>query len=383
MKINSNSTAILTGNYLGRSERSLAASAKKLSSGYKINNASDNPSGYALSSKMREQIRSLEKACDNTEMGVDFVRTADGALNEVHDMLQRANELAIKAANGTMTPADRDAIELEMDQLCNEITRISEQTDFNGSPILNGNYEYRGYVKSGDERLSVLGYNEIVPEGTYTLSFSIEAKEVLDAQGKLAGYEYTADASSVKQLNVSDKDPLIAESLKAEVHGSILRIKGGNGAQLDIGLEDGVSGTCQVEVELNRVGAMRIQVGDYEGEVIEMSIPQINLKKLSMEDIDMSTEENAKKGIEKIRYAIEYTSTVRSKLGAYQNRLEHASASLDISVESLNSSYSTITDTDMAEEMTEYTKFQVLQQAATSMLAQANEFPQQALQLLQ
>ena len=126
MKINSNSTAVLTGNYLTRAENALSKSTKKLSSGYKINNASDNPSGYALSSKMRAQIRSLEKATDNTDTATDFIKTGDGAMQEVHSIIQRMNELAIKAANGTKTDAEREAINSEVKELCKENERIGE-----------------------------------------------------------------------------------------------------------------------------------------------------------------------------------------------------------------------------------------------------------------
>ena len=373
MKINSNSTAILTGNYLNRAENALSASSKRLSSGYKINNASDNPSGYALSSKMKAQIRSLEKACDNAETAVDFVSTADGALNEIHSMLQRMNELSIQAANGTMTYEEREAIDAEAKELCNEITRISDQTDFNACPILNGNFEYRGYVNNDRTDVKVLGYSEETKVGTFNIALDISAELIT---GTTDQYKYTLN--SVSQSGTTK----LCESLEGEIRGSVLTLKGEDGTELVMGLSgDAPSGTF--EIELKKIGAMRVQVGDNEGEVIEMNIPEISLRRLDLEDLDLTTEEGAKEGIEKMRYAISYTSNVRSRLGAYQNRLEHAATSLDITVESLNSSYSTLTDTDMAEEMTEYTRLQVLQQAATSMLAQANEFPQQALQLLQ
>ena len=377
MRINSNTTAVITGNYLTRAENTLANSSKKLSSGYKINNASDNPSGYALSSKMKAQIRSLEKACDNTDMATDFIVTADGALQEVHDILQRMNELAVKSANGTMTEADRGAIDAEARQLSSEIERIAKQTNFNDNPILDGTYEYRGYTDN--ENVKVLGYNQDTSVGDYQLSLAISvASSTTDPVTGDPVYEYEPKSftTSVTYPDGSGKE------WKGSILGDVVTLKGEDGTEVSLGLS-GTAVPSGVNLTMEKKGAMRVQVGDHEGDVIEMNIPEISLKKMGIERIDLSTEQGSKDAIACIQNALDYTSKVRSQLGAYQNRLEHTGDSLDVTVESLNSSFVTLTDTDMAAEMTEYTKLQVLSQAATSMLAQANEFPQQALQLLQ
>ena len=377
MRINSNTTAVITGNYLTRAENTLANSSKKLSSGYKINNASDNPSGYALSSKMKAQIRSLEKACDNTDMATDFIVTADGALQEVHDILQRMNELAVKSANGTMTEADRGAIDAEARQLSSEIERIAKQTNFNDNPILDGTYEYRGYTDN--ENVKVLGYNQDTSVGDYQLSLAISvASSTTDPVTGDPVYEYEPKSftTSVTYPDGSGKE------WKGSILGDVVTLKGEDGTEVSLGLS-GTAVPSSVNLTMEKKGAMRVQVGDHEGDVIEMNIPEISLKKMGIERIDLSTEQGSKDAIACIQNALDYTSKVRSQLGAYQNRLEHTGDSLDVTVESLNSSFVTLTDTDMAAEMTEYTKLQVLSQAATSMLAQANEFPQQALQLLQ
>ncbi|MBQ3786739.1 MAG: hypothetical protein II799_05640 [Lachnospiraceae bacterium] len=377
MRINSNTTAVITGNYLTRAENTLANSSKKLSSGYKINNASDNPSGYALSSKMKAQIRSLEKACDNTDMATDFIVTADGALQEVHDILQRMNELAVKSANGTMTEADRGAIDAEARQLSSEIERIAKQTNFNDNPILDGTYEYRGYTDN--ENVKVLGYNQDTSVGDYQLSLAISvASSTTDPVTGDPVYEYEPKSftTSVTYPDGSGKE------WKGSILGDVVTLKGEDGTEVSLGLS-GTAVPSGVNLTMEKKGAMRVQVGDHEGDVIEMNIPEISLKKMGIDRIDLSTEQGSKDAIACIQNALDYTSKVRSQLGAYQNRLEHTGDSLDVTVESLNSSFVTLTDTDMAAEMTEYTKLQVLSQAATSMLAQANEFPQQALQLLQ
>ena len=377
MRINSNTTAVITGNYLTRAENTLANSSKKLSSGYKINNASDNPSGYALSSKMKAQIRSLEKACDNTDMATDFIVTADGALQEVHNILQRMNELAVKSSNGTMTEADRGAIDAEVRQLSSEIERIAKQTNFNDNPILDGTYEYRGYTDN--ENVKVLGYNQDTSVGDYQLSLAISvASSNTDPVTGDPVYEYEPKSftTSVTYPDGSGKE------WKGSILGDVVTFTGEDGTEVSLELS-GTAVPSGVNLTMEKKGAMRVQVGDHAGDVIEMNIPEISLKKMGIDRIDLSTEQGSKDAITCIQNALDYTSKVRSQLGAYQNRLEHTGDSLDVTVESLNSSFVTLTDTDMAAEMTEYTKLQVLSQAATSMLAQANEFPQQALQLLQ
>ncbi|MBR4175597.1 MAG: hypothetical protein IKR56_09670 [Lachnospiraceae bacterium] len=377
MRINSNTTAVITGNYLTRAENTLANSSKKLSSGYKINNASDNPSGYALSSKMKAQIRSLEKACDNTDMATDFIVTADGALQEVHNILQRMNELAVKSSNGTMTEADRGAIDAEVRQLSSEIERIAKQTNFNDNPILDGTYEYRGYTDN--ENVKVLGYNQDTSVGDYQLSLAISvASSNTDPVTGDPVYEYEPKSftTSVTYPDGSGKE------WKGSILGDVVTLTGEDGTEVSLELS-GTAVPSGVNLTMEKKGAMRVQVGDHEGDVIEMNIPEISLKKMGIDRIDLSTEQGSKDAFTCIQNALDYTSKVRSQLGAYQNRLEHTGDSLDVTVESLNSSFVTLTDTDMAAEMTEYTKLQVLSQAATSMLAQANEFPQQALQLLQ
>lgn len=370
MKINSNSTAVITGNYLLRAENALSKSTERLSSGYKINNASDNPAGYAISSKMRAQIKSLEKAANNADDAVNFIRTGEGALTEIQSMVQRMNELSVQAANGTQTTADREAIQDEIDQLSDEIERMARTVEFNDQPIINGNYEYRGYTYNVDGS----GEKLDTPTGINVLSYSDETKTgefILNIGG-------TADAPTVTST------PDLATGLEASFDSdrNILTMKANDGTEVLLEMPDGYT-AGEVMLDLTGIGAMRIQVGANEGQVLEMSIPEISLKKMDIEKLDVTTQEGAKEAIGKVDKALDYVSAARSKFGAYENRLEHIVSSLDITTESLEGSYATLADTDMAAEMTEYTKLNVLQQAATSMLAQANQFPQQALQLLQ
>ncbi len=370
MKINSNSTAVITGNYLLRAENALSKSTERLSSGYKINNASDNPAGYAISSKMRAQIRSLEKAANNADDAVNFIQTGEGALTEIQNMVQRMNELSVQAANGTQTTADREAIQAEISQLCDEIERMANSTEFNEQPIINGNYEYRGYTYN----LDASGEKLTTATGINVLSYSDETKTG----------EFILNIGGTEEIPTVTSTPDLATDLTVsyDKESNILSMKANDGTEVLLEMPEGYK-TGEIMLDLTGIGAMRVQVGAHEGQVLEMSIPEISLQKMGISELDVTTQEGAKEAIGKVDNALDYVSAARSKFGAYENRLEHIVSSLDVTTESLEGSYSTLVDTDMASEMTEYTKLNVLQQAATSMLAQANQFPQQALQLLQ
>ena len=362
MKINSNIQALITNNVLKNNEDRLSTSSEKLSSGYKINAAMDNPAGMAISNRMNAQIMSLKKANQNSKNAISAIQTAEGALSEIESMVQRINELAVKGSNGTMTSADRDAINKEVSQLCEEIERIAGETEYNTQNLLNGEQDLKGY--SDKAAVSVRNYNTQFPFGDYKIN--------IDATGKVTDAHVASD-NTTKALPTGWKSEL------NEVDNSI-RITTPDSGELVIDFKDAAN---DVTLNLNGVGGMKIQVGTSEGQEIQVVIPEISLRNLSLEGIDCRTEEGCRKAIEQANAAVEYVSSARSKVGAYQNRFEATISNLDISDENLTNAYSTIKDVDMAEEMVDYTRLQVLVQAGTSMLTQANEQPQQALQLLQ
>ncbi len=279
MKINNNISAVITNNQLLGTEDSLSDMMEKLSSGLKINHAKDNPSGIAIAGKMQNQIDGLDKASDNSEDAVSLIQTADGALTEVADMLQRMRELSIQAANGTNSSSEVSAIQKEIDSLTDEVDRIASTTDFNGNTLLDGSLNKRDYDET--------------------------------------------------------------------------------------------------------IGALTVQIGANEGQTIDIFIADCSAKAIGIADVDVTKEGGPEEAMDALAEAIDYITDVRSQLGAYQNRLEHTTNSLDTTSENMNSAISRIQDTDMASAMVEYTKYTVLQQAGTSALAQANELPQLALQLLQ
>ena len=170
MRINYNATAMVAVNALNKNDSAVSKSTERLSTGLKINRAKDNPSGYALSRRMKAQLEGLKQASDNTSDGINIIETADGALGEIHDMLQRINELAVKASNGTWSDSDRKLIDEEVQQLKDEIQRVSETTEFNGQKLLNGSFDLKGYTNNINVKVS--GYSEQVEKGIYEFTFN-------------------------------------------------------------------------------------------------------------------------------------------------------------------------------------------------------------------
>ena len=366
MRINSNIQALIANNVLKTNEEKNAASTEKMSSGYKLNHAKDAPAGMAISNKMHAQIMSLKKACDNASHAVNVVQTADGALSEVHSMLQRLNELAVKASNGTNTSDDREAIQKESAQLIKEINRVAADTEYNTQNLLGGMQGMKGY--SDNDNVEVLDYGDTFPKGDYKLDITGDTATLVNADG--TGVTNLKGDTKVEQR--FDED--------GNVTGGLVTATLNDGTQIKFSYK-GESASANIDV--TGIGGMKIQVGGSTGQEIRMVIPSIDADTIGVGDIDLSTQEGAKHALDSIKGAIDYVSSARAQLGAYQNRLESTIDSLDMSVENLTKSYSTIKDIDMAEEMVNFTTMQVLVQAGTSMLTQANEQPQQALQLLQ
>ena len=371
MRINYNVSAMISNNMLANNDSALAKSLERLSSGLKINHGKDAPSGLAMAKRMNAQIKGLEVAGQNASDGISIIETADGALSEVSDMLHRMNELAVKAANGTMTDDDREIIQKEIDQLKDEISRISDVTEFNGQKLLNGEFSLKGYTTKDDVKVN--SYSADVEPQNYTidslpLSWNTE-KEEFELSGEVTlGSEFPDDT-------------------KVEMKNNLLTITGENGFEMVLDVSeadpDTYDGSIPFQIDATGVGPMRLQVGSNEGQILALDIPAVSLKNMGLEKLDVTTPEKAQEGMEAIKGALNYVSSIRGSLGAYQNRLETTVNRLDITSENMTAAYSRIMDVDMAEEMVDYSTNQVLPQAGTSMLAQANERPSQVLQLLQ
>ncbi len=363
MRINYNATAVIANNSLNQNDSKLADSIQRLSSGLKINQAKDNPAGLAIANRMNAQIRGLGAASNNTNDGISVVETADGALSEITAIIQRIGELANQAGNGVKTDEDREMLNAEVIQMKKEMERIAKDTEFNGLPLLDGTFDLKGYTDNAEVKVD--SYSETVPMGEYSIDFTnlIQADGSVDLS-KLSDFPTAGLAATVN----SDMD--------------MLTITASNDFTMKISA-DIANVTGNVKVDVTGIGAMKVQIGANEGQELAIIIPKISLKAMSIEDMDISTMDGAQKGIASAKEALSYVNSVRSRLGAYQNRMEHNSNSVDVTSENMTASYSRIMDVDMAEEMTEYSTMQVLSQSGVSMLAQANERPQQVLQLLQ
>ncbi len=369
MKINFNASAVIANNSLQKNDNRLQASLGRLSSGLKIVNAKDNPSGLAMSKRMNAQIKGVDMAVQNAGDGISVIEIADGTMAEIHDMLQRINELAVKASTGTLTDDDRELIQQEVDQLKDEIDRIASETEFNGQTLLDGTFDLKGYTDNVD--MKVASYGDKVNSGEYIIdSLSVEYKDDGTINPDTTTASFTPGEGFPEDAEIS------------EIKGNIVTITGSDDFELKLNVSKQAS-FSNVTVDLVGFGAMDTQIGANEGQQLGIRIPAISLELIGIADIDMRTQDDAREALGRMNDAIKYVSAARSNLGAYQNRLEHTISSLDITSENMTAAYSRIMDLDMAEEMTEYTTLQVLSQASTSMLAQANERPSQVLQLLQ
>lgn len=573
MQINRNMSAVITNNQLLRTENKLAASMERLSSGLKINHASDNPAGIAISNKMKAQIDALDKAESNATDAVSVLQIADGALNEVASVLQRMRELAVQAANGTNAYSDRQSIQDEINELKKEVDRISRDTEYNTKKLLDGSSDVRIYatdasrlsatdtvsaqvykmnVTAAAEKATVeLDYAEPQTNGRLTINgvvvnvvdgmdkdeYLYELRkaaeeagctvEVNENEGKMLiksdyyGYDESIEFTMSKELaesmqlndgnedcayviteaewtfptpaqrptdgiisiggvtvdfsnlttdaeyeaaikkaandagytadDVADGIRIKSDSLEAELidfsfsydyarslnimdrypgdytvntqgkdavvdipgdasspesaalrkatgftttatvdtEGNKVEITDNNGFCISFLLDENYEQpaespiTGNFEVEVTEIGSLTIQVGANEHQDMDLRISEVSVGSLYIDTVDVAVVKGADRSMGVLDKAIADLSAVRSRIGAFQNRLEYATTSLEATEENMTAAYSEIMDTDMAEEMAEYTQQNILNQAAVSVLAQANELPQQVLSLLQ
>ena len=414
MVVQHNLTAMNSNRMLGLTQSSQAKSTEKLSSGYKINRAADDAAGLSISEKMRKQIRGLTQASSNAQDGISAVQTAEGALNEVQDMLQRMNELAVKAANGTQAENDRSYIQNEIDQLVTEIDRVSTTTKFNESYLL------KGVSKNG--KAAELTYetangaigdiDATTGKGTVAITRGTTAVDVGEAGTKdkgsyklgqvtagTTGYGYIHDIT--KGATDSDnftKDTAITAAKKTATGGLyeteeefLAAVKNaynetGKGNLKSISV-DGDNISLEGFADLNKSLNFSLHVGadSTEDNKIDVDISMMSARGLGVNGIQVSGNDdtNATAAIDTISAAIQKVSTQRSALGAVQNRLEHTINNLDNVVENTTSAESAIRDTDMATEMVKYSNNNILSQAGQAMLAQSNQSNQGVLSLLQ
>ena len=404
MVVQHNLTAMNSNRMLGVTTRAQAKSTEKLSSGYKINRAADDAAGLSISEKMRKQIRGLTQASSNAQDGISAVQTAEGALNEVQDMLQRMNELAVKAANGTNSEDDRNYIQDEVNQLIKEIDRVSTTTKFNET-----------YLLKGDETAKVDGVADTTIAGTLgtagtKAALEIDLSKLETKEGKsditvgVGGKSYSVtvekgdDAKAIgdKLEAAMNADPIVdkigGKFTATNTDGKITLAATNDGVtELKTGDAVTVKSSGILTLKLH-VGADSTADNQISVDIKQMSADVLGLKtgkstttaaKNDTLLVNGKDDENARKAIDTIASALQEVSKQRSALGAAQNRLEHTISNLDNVVENTTSAESSIRDTDMATEMVKYSNNNILAQAGQAMLAQANQSNQGVLSLLQ
>ena len=428
MIINHNMNALNAHRNMTANTNSAGKSMEKLSSGLRINRAGDDAAGLAISEKMRGQIRGLDQASRNAQDGISLIQTAEGALNETHNILQRMRELAVQSANDTNITEDRAAIQEEINALTQEIDRISEQTEFNKQTLLNGSFNGTFQIganggqtinlkidnmASGDLGLtSTTSKTEVVADtgaagtgaaikaGTYT----VKGTDIVDEEGKKVGTVAAKVATfgdktnnttiTVTGDNLKDGDKITFDKDVAAKNGATNDVNAKVETKTDLTDAGKVLAAGTYEIKGDLVLRDGKQVGSFAGGNITINGKVVDAGALgrttaladkdifTINGTDVSSSDKASGSIETINKAIENVSTQRAKLGAVQNRLEHTTANLNNTSENLTAAESRVRDVDMAKEMMTFSKNNILSQAAQAMLAQANQQPQGVLQLL-
>ena len=388
MRIQHNIMAMNAYRNYNTNNSALSKNLEKLSSGYAINRAGDDAAGLAISEKMRAQITGLDTAQNNAQDGISLIQTAEGALTEVHDMLNRMYELANKAANGTYESSNRAEIQKEMDQLSSEIDRISETANFNGIKLLDGtmgrtatgtatDYGIQGVRIYGGGEGTVADFDvELTSSGEVTVNGPGGTGVTWEPVGTsaLAGKDGgTITYKAVVADNASEADKKLYTGMQIAV----------TVAAADP--DDGKYANGTFNADVTNGDGLKLQIGDTadNNNQLFVSVGKMDAAALNVGSLDVGDQDEALKSLSVIKGAIEQVSGVRGTLGAAQNRLEHTINNLSVNEENIQNAESAIRDTDVAEEMMAYTKNNILIQSAQAMLAQSNQVPQGVLQLLQ
>ncbi|MFA0000874.1 flagellin B [Vibrio lentus] len=373
INVNTNVSAMTAQRYLNSAAEGTQKSMERLSSGYKINSAKDDAAGLQISNRLTSQSRGLDMAVKNANDGISIAQTAEGAMNESTNILQRMRDLSLQSSNGSNSKSERVAIQEEVSALNTELNRIAETTSFGGNRLLNGTYGTQSFQIGADSGEAVM------------LSMSNMRTDTQDMGGKSYGVEEGKDASwrvgagadltikyndkfgEAQELSISAKEGNDMEELATYINGQSQDVKAsvGEGGKLQL-----FASSQKVEGDVEFGGSLAGELGIGAG------------KDVTVNDIDVTSVAGANEAVSIIDGALKSVDSQRASLGAFQNRFDHAISNLDNINENVNASKSRIKDTDYAKETTAMTKSQILQQASTSILAQAKQSPSAALSLL-
>ena len=379
MRINTNLMALNAQNKLRVNQSNVEKSIQKLSSGMRINSAADDAAGLAISEKMRAQVRGLKQAQDNAQDGISLIQTAEGALQQTTDILQRMRELVIKAQNtGVLTDNDRTSITSELSTLRDEIDRIATSTTFNSKKLLNGELAVQRAEDGGTFSAAIVD----VVNANVSTTYTITAEE-----GKRAEISFISNITGTTVTYASDIIMTKTVTGRVNFAGAGIIINFWNN---EVGLESINGKTIITADESFGIKAdFKIGANTYSEDILAIGIGDMSSKGLNVAnngekfEIDISTAQSANDVLDAVDFALDTVAAQRGTLGAIQNRMEYAISNLRATEENLTAAESRIRDVDMSAEMVKYTKNNILNQSAMAMLAQANQQPQQVLTLLQ
>ncbi|HCE1794349.1 TPA: flagellin [Vibrio parahaemolyticus] len=375
VNVNTNVSAMTAQRYLNNANSAQQTSMERLSSGFKINSAKDDAAGLQISNRLNVQSRGLDVAVRNANDGISIAQTAEGAMNETTNILQRMRDLSLQSANGSNSKAERVAIQEEVTALNDELNRIAETTSFGGNKLLNGTHGAKSFQIGADNGEAVM----------------LELKDMRSDNKMMGGVSYQAESGKGKDWNVAQgKNDLkisLTDSFGQEQEININAKAGDNIEELATYIN---GQTDLVKASVDQDGKLQIFAGNnkVEGEVSfsgglsgELGLGDVK-KNVTVDTIDVTSVGGAQESVAIIDAALKYVDSHRAELGAFQNRFNHAISNLDNINENVNASKSRIKDTDFAKETTAMTKSQILSQASSSILAQAKQAPNSALSLL-
>lgn len=377
--INTNIMSLNAQRNLSTSQDMLATSMQRLSTGLRINSAKDDAAGLAISERFTAQIRGLDQAARNANDGISLAQTAEGALEEVTNNLQRIRELAVQSSNASNNNSDRSALQTEVSQLLSEINRVADTTTFNGVNVLDGSFSGAAF-QVGANAGETITVSSIVDSNTAALGSVSQASASVAASG-LTGFA-TAIAAGGVTVNGVDIGAIAGASSAAERAGQLVDAINEVSSQTNVGASyDSATG------QLTLTGSQNIVIAGTANDATEAGWANATVATTTtstgIDTLDISSYAGAQLGIQLVDSSLDTINTARASLGAIQSRFESVVASVQVQSENLSASRSRIQDADFAKETAALTRGQILQQAGTAMLSQANSAPQSVLSLLQ
>jgi flagellin len=374
VNVNTNVSAMTAQRYLNSASQAQATSMERLASGSKINSAKDDAAGLQISNRLNVQSRGLDVAVRNANDGISIAQTAEGAMNETTNILQRMRDLSLQSSNGSNSKSDRVAIQEEVTALNNELNRIAETTSFGGNRLLNGTFGSQSFQIGADNGEAVmLGLRDMRSDNVQMGGMSYQAENAKDkdwavsADSNQLAISLTDKFGEAQELTINAKEGDDIEQLATYINGQtdLVRASVNEDGQLQV-----FAGNNNVDGEVSFSGSLAGELGMQAG------------KEVTVNKLDVTTVGGAQESVAVLDSALKYVDSHRAELGAFQNRFSHAISNLDNINENVNASKSRIADTDFAKETTAMTKNQILSQASSSILAQAKQAPNAALSLL-